>query len=216
MNELRLVHNIDNDYELCLDEVGRGCLFGDVYVACVVLPKDYDFDKTNIKDSKKFTSRTKLKNVANYIKEKSLFWDIQSISSEIIDEVNILQAVMKGMHNSITNVLKKIDTNKRIELLIDGNYFNRYKDLNHICIKQGDAKYVGIAAASILAKDARDQYIEDLCNEHEELDLCYNLKKNVGYATKDHLNGIKEHGITNWHRKTFGPCKNCDKIKNIV
>lgn len=222
MTELKMMYDEENDYEICLDEVGRGCLFGDVYVACVVLPKDNGFDKKDIKDSKKFTNKEKLKEKANYIKENALHWHIASISSEVIDEINILQSVMRGMHKCIDNVLSKINREgKKINLLVDGNYFNSYRDelgeeIKHILIKQGDAKYVGIAAASILAKDARDNYIVELCEKYEELQDCYNLKKNVGYATKEHLNGIDKHGITNWHRKTFGKCKNCTKIKNII
>ncbi len=216
MTNLQLVYDINNDYELCLDEVGRGCLFGDVYVACVVLPKDIKFDKTNIKDSKKFTSRKKLRDVANYIKDNALYWHIASINANIIDNINILQSVMLGMHKCIDEILGKIDNYKKIEIIVDGNYFNKYKKINHVCIEKGDSKYVGIAAASILAKNARDDYISDLCKKHECLNEYYNLEKNVGYATKDHLNGIKEHGITQWHRRTFGICKNYDKIKNIL
>lgn len=211
-----MVYDINNDYELCLDEVGRGCLFGDVYVACVVLPKDIKFDKTNIKDSKKFTSRKKLRDVANYIKDNALYWHIASINANIIDDINILQSVMLGMHKCIDEILGKIDNYKKIEIIVDGNYFNKYKKINHVCIEKGDSKYVGIAAASILAKNARDDYISDLCKKYECLNEYYNLEKNVGYATKDHLNGIKEHGITQWHRRTFGICKNYDKIKNIL
>jgi ribonuclease HII len=216
MTTLEMVYDLNNDYELCLDEVGRGCLFGDVYIACVVLPKDTDFDKTNIKDSKKFTSKKKLKTVANYIKEHALCWHIESISSEKIDEINILQSVMLGMHNCIDEILKKIDNEKKIEIIVDGNYFNKYKNMHHVCVEKGDGKYVGIAAASILAKDGRDEYISNLCKKYECLNEYYNLEKNVGYATKDHLNGIKENGITQWHRRTFGICKNYDKIKNIL
>ena len=216
MTNLQMVYDINNDYELCLDEVGRGCLFGDVYVACVVLPKDIKFDKTNIKDSKKFTSRKKLRDVANYIKDNALYWHIASINANIIDDINILQSVMLGMHKCIDEILGKIDNYKKIEIIVDGNYFNKYKKINHVCIEKGDSKYVGIAAASILAKNARDDYISDLCKKYEYLNEYYNLEKNVGYATKDHLNGIKEHGITQWHRRTFGICKNYDKIKNIL
>jgi ribonuclease HII len=220
--DLEMMYDYSNDYEICLDEVGRGCMFGDVYVACVVLPKDNKFDKKDIKDSKKFTSRIKLKNKAEYIKENALFWHVAQISVGVIDEINILQAVMMGMHKCIDSVLSKIDyKNKKIKLIVDGNYFNEYKDINgvkieHVTVKQGDGKYVGIAAASILAKDSRDSDIIELCEEYPVLKECYGLDKNVGYATKKHLEGIEEHGITQWHRKTFGKCRNCKKIKDIV
>jgi ribonuclease HII len=104
-----------------------------------------------------------------------------------------------------------------IQLLIDGNYFNSYAEYNntqrklevlkHVCIEGGDNKYSCIAAASILAKVARDAYIEELCNEHPELSEHYNIDSNKGYGAKKHLDGINEHGITQWHRKTFGICK---------
>ena len=217
MSELQMMYNNENDYEICIDEVGRGCLFGDVYVACVVLPKGNEFNKKDIKDSKKFSSKIKLKNIANRIKEEALYWHVASINAEIIDEINILQAVMLGMHKCADSVLSKIKGEyDKIQLIIDGNYFKPYHNLKHICIEKGDSKYVGIAAASILAKDARDEYISDLCIKYPILNENYNLEKNVGYATKDHLNGIKENGITQWHRRTFGICKNYDKIKNIV
>ena len=217
MSELQMMYSNENDYEICIDEVGRGCLFGDVYIACVVLPKGNEFNKKDIKDSKKFTSKSKLKNIANRIKEEALYWHVACINAEIIDEINILQAVMLGMHECVDKVLPKIyDNEKKIELIIDGNYFKSYKNIKHVCIEKGDSKFVGIAAASILAKNARDEYISDLCKEYPQLNEYYKLEKNVGYATKDHLNGIKENGITQWHRKTFGICKNYDKIKNIV
>tara|TARA_A100001035_G_C27751640_1_gene486782 strand:- start:738 stop:1391 length:654 start_codon:yes stop_codon:yes gene_type:complete len=217
MSELQMMYSNENDYEICIDEVGRGCLFGDVYVACVVLPKGNGFNKKDVKDSKKFTSKSKLKNVADRIKEEALYWHIASINAEIIDEVNILQAVMLGMHKCVDSILPKIyDNEKKIELIIDGNYFKPYENLKHVCVEKGDSKYIGIAAASILAKNARDEYIHELCEKYPQLNEFYKLGKNVGYATKDHLNGIKEFGITQWHRRTFGICKNYEKIKNIV
>lgn len=221
--ELELIHDISNDYELCLDEVGRGCMFGNVYIACVVLPKDNSFDKKDIKDSKKIKSRVKLNRITDYIKKNALFWHVESIDVDVIDSVNILQAVMIGMHNCIDKILSKIDVkNKKIELLVDGNYFNEYKyidgtKIKHVTIKQGDGKYVGIAAASILAKTSRDNYILDLCEKYPLLKEQYGLHNNMGYGTKNHLEGIAKHGITQMHRKTFGKCKDFrDKIKDIV
>lgn len=221
--DLKLIHDISNDYELCLDEVGRGCMFGNVYIACVVLPKDNSFNKKDIKDSKKIKSRAKLDRISEYIKEKALFWHVESISVDVIDSVNILQSVMIGMHNCIDNILSKIDVkNKKVELLVDGNYFNEYKyidgtKINHVTIKQGDGKYLGIAAASILAKSSRDKYILDLCEKYPILKENYGLQNNMGYGTKVHLEGIESNGITQWHRKTFGKCKEFrDKIKDVV
>tara|TARA_B100000035_G_C21035208_1_gene570559 strand:+ start:1595 stop:2299 length:705 start_codon:yes stop_codon:yes gene_type:complete len=210
-------------YQICLDEVGRGCLFGDVYVACVILPKDPAlFDGTNIKDSKKFTSRKKLKSVAEYIKKNALYWNISHLNSKVIDDINILKAVMKGMHNCIDNTLIEINNNESIKMneciaIVDGNYFTPYvkydeakdsfQEMPHVTIEKGDAKIMGIAAASILAKDARDTYIEELCLEYPILSERYSLHTNVGYATKAHLQGISEHGISEWHRQTYGICK---------
>ena len=221
--DLKLIHDISNDYELCLDEVGRGCMFGNVYIACVVLPKDNSFNKKDIKDSKKIKSRAKLDRISEYIKKNALFWHVESISVDVIDSVNILQSVMIGMHNCIDNILSKIDVkNKKVELLVDGNYFNEYKyvdgtKINHVTIKQGDGKYLGIAAASILAKSSRDKYIIDLCEKYPLLKDNYGLHNNMGYGTKTHLEGIEINGITQWHRKTFGKCKEFrDKIKDVV
>tara|TARA_B100001287_G_scaffold276493_1_gene287553 strand:+ start:650 stop:1318 length:669 start_codon:yes stop_codon:yes gene_type:complete len=221
--DLKLIHDISNDYELCLDEVGRGCMFGNVYIACVVLPKDNSFNKKDIKDSKKIKSRAKLDRISEYIKKNALFWHVESISVDVIDSVNILQSVMIGMHNCIDNILSKIDVkNKKVELLVDGNYFNEYKyvdgtKINHVTIKQGDGKYLGIAAASILAKSSRDKYILDLCEKYPLLKDNYGLHNNMGYGTKTHLEGIEINGITQWHRKTFGKCKEFrDKIKDVV
>lgn len=221
--ELELIHDISNDYELCLDEVGRGCMFGNVYIACVVLPKDNSFDKKGIKDSKKIKSRETLNRIAEYIKEKAVFWHVESINVDVIDSVNILQSVMIGMHNCIDNILTNIDLKKKkVELLIDGNYFNEYKyidgtKIDHVTIKQGDGKFLGIAAASILAKSSRDNYILDLCEKHPILKENYGLHNNMGYGTKIHLEGIEKHGITQLHRKTFGKCKDFHhKIKDIL
>jgi ribonuclease HII len=205
-------------YEIGVDEVGRGPLFGRVYTAAVILPKDDTFDHSKMKDSKKFHSKQKIQEVAEYIKENAIAWSVAYEDEKTIDEINILQATQKCMHKCIKEVLT--DTSKQpefIQLLIDGNYFNSYTSyntsskkfdsLNHVCVEGGDNKYSCIAAASILAKVARDAYIEELCAENPELSERYNIDSNKGYGAKKHLDGIKEHGITKWHRKTFGICK---------
>jgi len=215
----------NNKYEICIDEAGRGCLFGRVYIACVVLPKDPElFSSKDIKDSKKFSSKKKINEVATYIKANALAWSISYIERDVIDDINILQAVMRGMHNVINNTIKtlyekngsNINTNDFFPL-VDGNYFIPYLHFDHstesiielpyATIEKGDSLYMGIAAASILAKTARDQYILDMCMEHPDLSDKYGLEKNMGYGTKLHLDGIKQHGITQWHRKTFGICR---------
>lgn len=224
---LERFYNEDNSYEVCIDEVGRGSMFGRVYIASVILPKESkSFDGSNIKDSKKFSSKKKLKEVANYIKENALSYNISYIESEIIDDINILQATMQGMHtcikNSLTDIQNICENNKgeicnNVQLIIDGNYFKPYMyydnqkqqiiEIPHITIEQGDSKYMGIAAASILAKDARDSYILSLCDEYPCLSEKYQLNKNMGYGTKSHLMGINNHGISQWHRRSFGSCK---------
>jgi ribonuclease HII len=217
-------YNEDTAFELCIDEAGRGCLFGRVYITCVVLPKEPElFDGKNIKDSKKFSYKKKLNEVAEYIKTNALAWHVAYVNSEIVDEINILKAVMQGMHECISNIIEKLKiinntfTIDKCMAVIDGNYFTPYRaydssdetihEMQHITIEQGDAKYMAIAAASIIAKVAHDEYISQLCKEYPILNERYNLEKNVGYGTKQHLNGIIEHGITQWHRKTYGLCK---------
>lgn len=211
-------YNSDYDYEIGVDEAGRGPLFGRLYVAAAVLPKDTEFHHDWMKDSKKFHSEKKIKIVSDYIKEKSLFWSIQYIDQDVIDDINIRQSVHRGMHNSIRDILTKSGINKdKTLLLIDGNDFKPYtvydeiteeiKSIPYETIEGGDNKFTSIAAASILAKVARDEYIKDLCDEYPVLVDRYNIGKNKGYGTKDHLNGILEYGITQWHRKTYGRCK---------
>lgn len=208
--------------ELCLDEVGRGCLFGRVYVACVVLPKDPNaFDGKDIKDSKKFSSKKKLREKAEYIKANALAWHVSYAEAEKVDEINILQATMQTMHDAVKEILVKLGQSCLTSCLavVDGNYFNSYRtfdettesivEMPHVTVEQGDATFMGIAAASILAKVARDDWVLSLCEEFPQLQERYGMATNMGYGTAVHLAGIKEHGITQWHRKTFGlACKN--------
>lgn len=212
-------NNIDFPYyEIGIDEAGRGPMFGRLYVAAVILPKDDSFDHSKMKDSKKFTSEKKIKETATYIKENAICWSVCYEEAETIDNINIRQAVLKCMHQCIDNIIEKMsnqDTiNDKYYLIIDGNDFKPYmrkKNLNFLpysCIEGGDNKYSAIAAASILAKVSRDEYIYDLCNQYSYLNENYNLNKNKGYGTKAHLDGIKNHGISQWHRKTYGICKN--------
>ena len=202
-------------FEVGVDEVGRGPLFGRVYSAAVILPKDDSFDHSKMKDSKKFHSKKKIQEVANYIKKNALAWAVEYEDEKTIDEINILQASQRAMHKCIAKVIKTRNPND-VKLLIDGNYFNPYTiitsktqiaHLDHICIEGGDNKYSSIAAASILAKVERDQYIEDLCEEHPDLVEKYSLDSNKGYGSRKHIEGIKEYGITIWHRRSFGICK---------
>tara|TARA_B100000902_G_C27262529_1_gene891632 strand:- start:409 stop:1140 length:732 start_codon:yes stop_codon:yes gene_type:complete len=228
---LERFYDDENKYEISIDEAGRGCLFGRVYIACVVLPKDSTkFDGTNIKDSKKFSSKKKLNEVAEYIKENALAWCVEYIDADVIDNINILKSVMQGMHNCIRNTISNIETNIDVDskledfsAIVDGNYFTPYmvfneetscmNELSAATVEQGDAKYMGIAAASILAKTSRDAYMIEMCDKYPLLDDYYGFRKNVGYGTKQHREGIIEHGITRWHRRTFGQaCRNANII----
>ena len=215
----------DNIYEIGVDESGRGPLFGRVYTAAVILPKHNIFDNSQIKDSKKFHSKKKIEEVAEYIKNNALAWYVSFEDEQTIDTINILQATQKSMHTSILETIKQcnkiLKEQNKIEfqdysyhLLIDGNYFNHItysnKPTNKIpftTIEGGDNKYSAIAAASILAKVERDKYIAVLCQENPELIDKYCLDSNKGYGAKKHIDGIKEHGITIWHRRSFGICK---------
>ena len=205
--------------EIGLDEVGRGPLFGRVYTAAVILPKDDTFNHFKMKDSKRFHSKKKIEEISEYIKENAIAWSISWEDEQMIDKINILQATQQSMHNCIDQIIKKNSTmsiSTEYHLLVDGSYFNSYihynpiskkfDQLEHTCITGGDNKYTAIAAASILAKVARDQYIEELCNEFPYLDEHYSIASNKGYGAKKHMDGIEVHGITPWHRRSFRPC----------
>jgi len=214
----------NNILEIGVDEAGRGPLFGRVYSAAVILPKDDSFEHSKVKDSKKFTSKKKIEEVAEYIKQNALAWYVSFEDETVIDEINILQATQKSMRHAILEVKKqymniqKNNENIHFHLLIDGNYFNPITYVNpktnkleiipFDTIEGGDNKYTSIAAASILAKVERDKYIETLCELNPDLSEKYGIDSNKGYGAKKHIEGIKEHGITIWHRKTFGICKN--------
>lgn len=191
--------------EIGIDEAGRGCLLGPVCVAAVILPSLEDNPPPfEIKDSKKVTEKRR-KILREYIEENALAYSIQLISESEIDKINILQATVKGMHLCVTDILKKMEIDT---ILVDGNYFNIYnhpetgEPINHVCVKGGDNEYLNIAAASILAKDFRDEYMINLVKENECLEK-YGITKNKGYGTKVHMEAIKENGLTEWHRKSF-------------
>ena len=212
--------NNDNILELGVDEAGRGPMFGRVYTAGVILPKT-DFKFELMKDSKKFYSQKKIQETAEYIKNNALYWSVTYSTEQEIDKYNILQATYNSMHKSIKEVINKSNNelNKtNLYLLIDGSSFKEYtyfdninnsiENINHKCITGGDNKYACIAAASILAKVERDNYINNLCVAEPELNERYKINSNKGYGAKVHLDGIKKYGITKYHRKSFGICKN--------
>jgi len=214
---LKPFYNNNDILEVGVDEAGRGPMLGRVYTAAVVLPKDASFNHLLMKDSKRFSSKKKICEVAEYIKNNAIAYSVTYESEETIDKINIRQSTLKAMHNGIKNCLETLNT-VNVLLLIDGNDFKpymhydketcAYTQLNNVCIEGGDNKYTAIAAASILAKVTRDEYIDDLCKEYPLLNERYDILNNKGYGTKKHMDGIKEHGITAFHRRTYGICKN--------
>ena len=211
---MNLYYN-DTDIEAGIDEVARGCLLGRVYTCAVIWNKenDEDFDHPIMKDSKRF-NKEKREEMAEYIKNYALDYSIAYNDEKKIDKINILNATFDSMHKSLDGLNIDIDN-----ILVDGNRFKPYLNkegnyVSHICFEKGDTKYYAIAAASILAKVEHDKYIRELCEEYPELDEKYHLLSNMGYGTESHINGIKKYGISQFHRKTFGICKE-SKINNI-
>lgn len=201
---------VKNCLEVGIDEAGRGPLLGRVYVGAVILPQDDTFDHSLMKDSKKFgkskKEQAKLQDAYDYIKKNAIAYSSYWMSETEVDDMNIYQATHKAMHIAI----KKLNIIPQ-HILVDGNKFYPYKERNriipHTCIKGGDNEFSSIAAASIIAKVERDKYIKELCEANPDLIEKYDLLNNKGYGTKKHMEGIDKHGITKWHRKSFGPCK---------
>lgn len=188
-----------------VDEAGRGPLLGRVYTAAVILHDD--FDTSSLKDSKKFTSEKKIKEVYDYIKENALYYHISYKDEHYIDTYNILNATMKSMQESVCGVLEQCCTEDNVKIYVDGNHFKPcfYKDkwIPFECIVKGDSIHKCISAASILAKVERDEYIRTLCKEQPILNERYGLLNNKGYGTKKHVEGIKQYGYSEYHRKSF-------------
>lgn len=237
-NSQNLAYFYDNSpdiVEIGVDEVGRGPLFGPVYTAAVALPKIWMHDDIMseqefydlLKDSKKISTHAIKCKIANLIKEIAVSWSISFKDATFIDKYNILKATQLSMHESITKCVNTLQHNEKINItdclcLIDGNHFNTLQlpDVRKnnelvavpaMCVIKGDNSYCSIAAASILAKVARDEYILELCQEYPELQEKYHLESNKGYGAKKHLEGIVEHGVSEWHRLTFGVCKKWNK-----
>jgi ribonuclease HII len=230
VNNLNTTYDSENQYEIGIDEAGRGPLFGRLYVAACVLPKEQGFHHEWMRDSKKIHSRTKMKELAQYIKMNSPAWYIHYVEPDAIDTMNIRQAVLMAMHECAKQVIDKLSAIKQSEtkpateylrkymLFVDGNDFTPHMTFNEDTqtleeipfetIEGGDNTYTFIAAASILAKNERDTYIEELCEKYPILNERYHLAKNMGYGTQQHRDGIDKWGITQWHRKSYGMCKN--------
>ncbi len=173
------------------DEAGRGCLAGPVYAAAVILPSD--FFNSKLDDSKKLNARTR-DMLREVVEREALSFAVGLADEAEIDQINILNASILAMHRAIEKLSLKPGC-----LLIDGNRFKPYREIPHSCIIRGDGIYASIAAASILAKTHRDEYMESLHNQYPE----YAWNRNKGYPTREHRQAILEHGPTEYHRRSF-------------
>jgi len=201
--------------EVGVDECARGCLLGRTYTAAVIWSPEFleeaeeaeEYDWIHkIKDSKKLSIKVR-EILSEQIKSHCLDYAIMWADEKTIDQKNILQAVQGCFHESLDSLQLIPD-----KIFVDGTIFNSYydKDFNlipHVCVVKGDNTYLNIASASILAKVAHDKYIKELCEAHPQLSEKYDISNNMGYGTASHLKGIETHGITDFHRKTFGICK---------
>ena len=173
------------------DEAGRGCLAGPVYAAAVILPKDFYHPLLN--DSK-LISEKKRDLLRPIIEKEAIAFAVSKVTPKMIDKINILQASFRAMHLAITRLEKQPEL-----LLIDGNQFKPFKKINHQCVIKGDSKYANIAAASVLAKTYRDDYMLKLAKQFPS----YGWDKNKGYGTKMHRDAVQKFGLTKHHRHSF-------------
>lgn len=188
----QLVNYLNADrIEAGCDEAGRGPLAGPVFAAAVILPKDFHHPLLN--DSKKMTekSRDLLRPI---IEKEAIAWAVEEVSAEEIDSINILNASITGMQRAVRRLNVKPEF-----LLIDGNKFKPFDGYEYQCIVKGDAKFASIAAASVLAKTYRDEYMRKLALDYPQ----YGWERNMGYPTKEHIAAVIEHGYTPHHRKSF-------------
>lgn len=179
--------------EVGVDEAGRGCLAGDVYAAAVVLPDGFSNELLN--DSKQLTEKQR-EQLREVIEREAVAWAVGVVTAKEIDEINILNASILAMHRALAQVEQKLQFE---HIIVDGNRFKPYKDIAHQTVVKGDGKYMSIAAASVLAKTHRDEY---MCRLHEEYPQ-YDWKGNKGYPTKKHRLAIEQYGTTPYHRMTF-------------
>lgn len=184
-------HYYEGLIEAGCDEAGRGCLAGSVFAAAVILPPDYENELLN--DSKKLTDR-KRKQLREIIEHDAVDWAVGIVEPEEIDEINILNASILAMHRALDQLKVRPEA-----VIVDGNRFKPYRDLPYTTIVKGDGKYLSIAAASILAKTYRDDYMDRLSEDYPQ----YDWKSNKGYPTKKHRQAIRECGITPFHRRSF-------------
>lgn len=186
-----LPHFFEGKIEAGCDEAGRGCLAGSVYAAAVILPKGYDNPLLN--DSKQLTEKRRYA-LRDTIVRDAVAWAIGIVTPEEIDKINILNASFLAMHRALDQLTVRPEA-----IIVDGNRFTPYHDVPYATIVKGDGKYQAIAAASILAKTFRDDYMDRLAIEYPY----YDWQKNKGYPTRAHREGIRLHGITPYHRKSY-------------
>ena len=184
-------HYYEGKVEAGCDEAGRGCLAGSVYAAAVILPEDYQNELLN--DSKQLTEKKRYQ-LREIIERDAVAWAVGIVTPEEIDKINILNASILAMHRALDQLKVRPEA-----VIVDGNRFKKYKDLPHTTIVKGDGKYLSIAAASILAKTYRDDYMNKLAEEYPQ----YDWLSNKGYPTKKHREAIKQFGITPYHRKSY-------------
>lgn len=189
---LATIYNKEGLLEAGCDEAGRGCLAGSVFAAAVIFPPDYSNSELN--DSKQLTARKRYA-LRDIICRDALAWAVASVEPEEIDRINILNASILAMHRALDRL-----TLRPGYVIVDGNRFKPYGEVPHTTIVKGDGKYLSIAAASILAKTCRDDYMLRL---HEQYPW-YGWDRNAGYPTKLHREGILSHGLTPYHRRSFG------------
>ena len=184
-------HYYEGKIEAGCDEAGRGCLAGSVYAAAVILPDGYQNELLN--DSKQLTEKKRYQ-LREIIERDAVAWAVGIVTPEEIDKINILNASILAMHRALNQLKVRPEA-----VIVDGNRFKKYKDLPHTTIVKGDGKYLAIAAASILAKTYRDDYMNKLAEEYPQ----YDWLSNKGYPTKKHREAIKQFGITPYHRKSY-------------
>lgn len=184
-------HFYEGKIEAGCDEAGRGCLAGSVYAAAVILPPDYQNELLN--DSKQLTERRRYE-LRDIIQRDAVAWAVGIVTPEEIDRINILNASILAMHRALDQLSIRPEA-----IIVDGNRFKPYQKLPHTTIVKGDGKYLSIAAASVLAKTYRDDYMNELAKEFPQ----YDWLSNKGYPTKKHRDAIREYGITKYHRKSY-------------
>jgi ribonuclease HII len=205
MYELR--YKDDGEIEVGLDEAGRGCLWGRLYVGAVIfsdcledLPDGGEM-LAQLKDSKQMTKKRR-ELLYDYIKEAALSWAVVYATAEEVDRENVLQADMSAMHRALDSLSVPFG-----RCLVDGDYWRPYKGIEAHTIVDGDARFLAIAAAGILAKVSRDRWVEAMVGADPTLDARYGFLSNMGYGTPAHMAGLSSHGITPDHRRSFGPVR---------